>query len=96
MPEIKVMERAIIVASVYISAIVLAGVLIGLWRYGIDLSAVFLGTHWNSPLQQTRGTIAIEGGLVFITLAFGGLFVFGIMALIRERLNKKQLQKKTE
>jgi len=69
---------------VVVSGLVLVGVLIGLWQYGIDLSSVFLGTPWHSPLSHTRGVIAIEGGIVAITLLFGGLFVAGIMALIRK------------
>ena len=98
MPEVKVMERAIIVASVYVSAVILVGLLIGLWRYGIDLGSVFVGTHWSSPLDPTsKGIIAIEGGLVFLTLGFGGLLIFGVMALIKEKLNhKQQPQQKTE
>jgi len=69
---------------VVVSGLVLVGVLICLWRYGIDLSSVFLGTPWHSSLSHTRGIIAIEGGIVAITLLFGGLFVAGIMALMRK------------
>jgi len=77
-------ETMIIRSLVVVSGLVLAGVLIGLWQYGIDLSSVFLGTPWQSPLSHTRGIIAIEGGIVAIALLFGGLFVAGIMALIRK------------
>ena len=69
---------------VAVCGLILAGVLIGLWLYGIDLSTVFLGTPWNSPLSHTRGVIAIEGGIVAITVLFGGLFIAGIMALIKK------------
>ena len=79
-----VSERMIIIAAVCVSGVILAGVLIGLWQYGVDLSNVFLGTPWNSPLAHTRGTIALEGGIVAITLLFGGLFLAGITALIRK------------
>ena len=71
--------------SVVVFGLILAGVLIGLWQYGVDLSAVFLGTPWNSPLPHTRGIIAIEGVLITITLLFGGLFVAGLMVLIARR-----------
>ena len=71
-------------AAVAVSAVILAGVLIGLWQYGIDLSAVFLGTPWDSPLSHTRGIIAIKGGIVTVTLLFGGLFLAGITALIKK------------
>ena len=77
-------ETMIIRILVVVSGLVLVGVLIGLWQYGIDLSSVFLGTPWQSPLSHTRGIIAIEGGIVAITLLLGGLFVAGIMALIRK------------
>jgi len=77
-------ERLIIRSLIVVSGLILAGVLIGLWQYGIDLSSVFLGTAWQSPLPYTRGIIAIEGGIVTITLVFGGLFIAGIMALIRK------------
>jgi len=77
-------ETLIIRSLVVVSGLVLAGVLIGLWQYGIDLSSVFLGTPWQSPLSHTRGVIAIEGGIVAVTLPLGGLFVAGIMALIRK------------
>ena len=77
-------ETLMIKAAVVVSAVILAGVLIGLWQYGIDLSAVFLGTPWNSTLAHTRGTIAIEGGIVAVTLLFGGILLAGIIALIRK------------
>ena len=83
-PSIIKNETLMIIISVVIFGLLLVGVLIGLWRYGIDLSAVFLGTPWNSPLSQTRGIIAIEGGVVAITMLFGGLFIAGIMALIKK------------
>ncbi len=67
---------------VYVSAVILAGVLIGFWQYGIDLSSVFLGTPWHSRLPDGRGEQALVGIIVFITLVFGGLFVGGLMALI--------------
>ena len=76
-------EPLVIKATVAVSAVILAGVLIGLWQYGIDLSAVLLGTPWSSPHEPTRGIIAIEGGIVAVTLLFGGLFVGGIMALVK-------------
>jgi len=77
-------EALMIKICIALSAIILAGVLIGLWLYGIDLSAVFLGTPWNSPLAHTRGTMAIEGGIVAVTLLFGGLLIAGITALIKK------------
>lgn len=97
--DIKIMERAFLVASVYVSAIIIIGLIIGLWRYGIDIGHVFLGTPWNSPLDShSRGIIAIQGGLVFLTLAFGGLFIFGVLALLNDKRNHKQPEqpKKTE
>ena len=78
-------ETLMIKAGVIVSAVILAGVLIGLWQYGIDLSTVFLGTPWNSPLPHARGEIAIEGGIVAITLLFGGLLTSSIIALITRR-----------
>ena len=77
-------ETLLIKISVVICGVILAGVLIGLWQYGIDLSAVLLGTPWSSPHEPTRGIIAIEGGIVAITLLFGSLFLAGITALIRK------------
>ncbi len=74
--------------SVVVFGAILAGVLIGLWQYGVDLSTVFLGTPWNSSLPHTRGIIALEGGIVAITLLFGGLFIAGLMALIVRRYKK--------
>ena len=55
-------ESMIIRTLVVVFGLVLAGMLIGLWQYGVDLSAVLLGTPWNSPLQHTQGVIALEGG----------------------------------
>ena len=77
-------ETLMIKISVAICGVILAGVLIGLWQYGIDLSAVLLGTPWSSPHEPTRGIIAIEGGIVAVTLLFGGLFIGGIIALVRK------------
>ena len=96
--DIKAIDRALIATSVYVSAVILTGVLIGLWRYGIDLGSVFVGTHWTSALNPTsKGIIAVEGALVLITLGFGGLFVFGLAAMIKGRMNhKQQPQQKTE
>ncbi len=78
-------ESTIIRILVVVFGLVLTVVLVGLWQYGVDLSAIFLGTPWNSPLPHTQGVIALEGGLVAITLLFGGLFVGGLMALIARR-----------
>ena len=75
-------ETMIIRILVVVFGLVLAGVLIGAWQYGLDLSSIFLGTPWDSPLAHTRGIMALEGGIVAITLPFGGLFVAGLMALI--------------
>ncbi len=76
-------EAGIIRGSVIICGVIIAAVLIGTWQYGIDLSAVFLGTPWQSSLEPSRGITAIEGGIVAITLLFGGLFLAGIIALAR-------------
>ena len=78
-------ETVMLIILIAASAVILAGVLIGLWQYGIDLANVFLGTPWHSPLSHTRGIIAIEGGIVAITILFGGLFIAGIMTLIARR-----------
>ena len=78
-------ETMIIRILVVVFGLVLAGVLIGAWQYGLDLSSIFLGTSWNSPLAHTRGIMALDGGIVAITLLFGGLFVAGLMALIVRR-----------
>ena len=77
-------ETLMMKALVVVSAIILAGVLIGLGRYGIDLSTVFLGTPWNSPLSHGRGVMAIEGVIVAVTLLFGGIFIGGIMTLVKK------------
>ena len=77
-------ETVIIRVCVIVSGLVLAGVLIGAWQYGLDLSSIFLGTPWNSTLPHNRVTIALEGVIVGIALPFGGLFFAGIMALIRK------------
>jgi len=84
-PSIVKNETLMIKISVAVFGLVLAGVLIGTWLSGIDLSAIFLGTPWNSPHAHTRGIIAIEGGIVAVTLLFGGLFIAGLMALIVRR-----------
>jgi len=78
-------ESMIIRILVVVFGLVLAVVLIGLWQYGFDLSSIFLGTPWNSPLPHTQGVMALEVGIVAITLLFGGLFVGGLMALIARR-----------
>ncbi len=78
-------ETLIIRVCVVVFGLVLAGVLISAWQYGLDLSSIFLGTPWNSPLSHTRGIIALEGGIVATALLFGGLFVAGLMALIVRR-----------
>lgn len=83
MAQIKIMERPLIVAVAYVSGVILAAVLIGLWRFGIDLGSVFFGTH--PATEPSRGIMAIEGGLVFITLIFGGLFIFSVTTLITDR-----------
>ena len=75
----------IIRTLVVVFGLVLAGVLIAAWLYGLDLSSIFLGTPWDSALPHTRGIIALEGGIVAITILFGGLFVAGLMALIVRR-----------
>ena len=72
------------IISTYVSGIILLGILIGLWKYGVDLGHVFFGTPWESTLPLARGEIALTGGIVAITLLFGGLFVGGIMALIKK------------
>ena len=76
--------RVFMIISTYISAIILLGILIGLWRYGVDLGHVFFGTPWESPLPLARGEIALIGGIVAITLLFGGLFIGGVMALVKK------------
>jgi len=78
-------ETMIIRILMVVFGLVLAGVLIGAWQYGLNLSSIFLGTPWNSPYAPPRGIIALEGGIVAITLLFGGLFVAGLMALIVRR-----------
>ncbi len=75
-------ETMIIRTLVAVFGLVLAGVLIGAGQYGLDLSSIFLGTPWNSPLLHTKGIIALEGGIVAITLLLGGIFVASLMALI--------------
>ncbi len=84
-PAIIRNETLMIKISVTVVGLVLAGILIAAWQYGLDLSSVFLGTDWHSPHAHSRGIIAIEGGIVAITLLFGGLFLAGLMALITRR-----------
>ena len=77
-------ERLAIKVGVVVCGVIVAGMLIGFWQYGIDLSAVFLGTPWGSLLhEQTRGIRALEGAIVAVTLLFGGLFLAGVIALVR-------------
>ncbi len=76
-------ETLIIKTVVAISAVTLAGVLIGLWQYGIDLSAVFLGPAEGAH-ELSRGIMALEGAIVAVALLFGGLFLAGIMALVKK------------
>ena len=76
-------ETLMIKTVVAISAVILAGVLIGLWQYGIDLSAVFLGPAEGAH-EPSRGIMALEGVIVAVALLFGGLFLAGIMALIKK------------
>jgi len=77
-------ETGIIKIIVIGCGMILAGTLIGTWLYGVDFSSLFLGTPWQSPLEHTRGIIALEGGIVAITLLFGGLFLAGVIALIKK------------
>jgi len=84
-PSIVKNETLMIKISVAVFGLVLAGVLIGTWLSCIDLSAIFLGTPWQSPHAHTQGIIAIEGGIVAVTLLFGGLFIAGLMVLIVRR-----------
>ena len=92
-----VIEREVMMIKVGVAVcgVILAGVLIGLGKYGIDLSNVFLGTPWNSSLPHARGEIAIEGGIVAIALLFGGLFIAGIAVLVRKN-GKTQEAKESE
>jgi len=76
-------EILMIKVGVVVSAVVLVGVLIGLWQYGIDLSAVFLGPAEGAH-EPSRGIMALEGAIVAVTLLFGGLFLAGIIVLIRK------------
>jgi hypothetical protein len=78
-------ETMILGIFVAVCGVISGGVLIAAWLCGLDLSAIFLGTPWDSPHAYTRGIIALEGGIVAITLLFGGFFVAGIMALIMRR-----------
>ena len=83
-------ESLVLKVGVAVCAVILLGVLIGLGKYGIDLSNVFFGTPWNSPLPHARGEIAIEGGIVAITLLFGGLLLSGILALAKKNGQVKE------
>ena len=76
-------EILVIKVGVVVSAVILAGVLIGLWQYGINLSAVFLGPAEGAH-EVSRGIMALEGAIVAVTLLFGGVFLAGIIALIRK------------
>lgn len=76
-------ETLMIKASVAISAVILAGVLIGLWKYGVDMSAVFLGPVKGAH-EPSRGMMALEGAIVAVALLFGGIFLAGVVALARK------------
>jgi len=76
-------ETLMIKVGVVVSAVILAGVLIGLWQYGIDLSAVFLGPAEGTH-EPSRGIMALEGAIVAVALLFGGLFLAGVIALIKK------------
>ena len=79
-------EEQAIKYMVGISAVILIGVLIGLWQYGIDLGTVFLGTKWMSASHgQTKGIIALEGAIVAVSLLFGSLLITGIVILAKRR-----------
>ncbi len=77
-------EKVMIGILVGVFGLILAGVLIGAWQGGLDISYIFLGTHLSSSLEHTRGIIALEGLVVAVTLLFGGLFIAGIVALLRK------------
>ena len=83
--KIAITERMIIRICVVAFGLALAGMLIAAWQCGLDLSSMFVGTPWNSPHEYTKGIIALEGGIVALTLLFGGLFIAGVMALIVRR-----------
>lgn len=85
-------ETLLIKAGVLISGIVLAGVLIGLWQYGISLSSVFFGPPEGAH-EPSRGIMALEGAIVAVVLLFGGIFLAGLMVLIRGRLDKQPTPK---
>ena len=82
-PSIMKDETLMIKVLIAVSAIILAGVLIGLGRYGIDLSSVFLGPAKGAH-EPSRGIMAIEGALVAVTLLLGGIFIGGIMSLVKK------------
>jgi len=66
------------------SVVILLGILIGLWAYGVDMGHVFIGTPWDSSLPLARGEIALIGGIVAITLTFGGILVGGLIAALKK------------
>ncbi len=75
----------------------MAGVLIGLGLYGVDLASVFLGTPWRSSLPSGQTAMVLEGIIVSVTILFGGLLVAGIIALAVEKPPKeKSAEKKNE
>ena len=78
-------EAAAIHGMIYISAVILIGVLVGLSYYGIDLRTVFFGIPENAYHEASRGIIALEGAIVAVTLLFGSVLVAGITALIINR-----------
>ncbi len=75
---------------VLISTLALAGTLIGLSLYGIDIPATLLGTPWRSRLPDDRTAMAIQGGIVTITILFGSLLIAGIIALAVKNDKPKQ------
>ena len=82
-PSIMKDETLMIKVLIAVSAVILAGVLIGLGRYGIDLSSVFLGPTEGAH-EPSRGIMAIEGALVAVTLLLGGIFIGGMMSLVKK------------
>lgn len=88
-------EIFVIKAGIAISVIVLAGVLIGLWQYGIDLGVVFLGPPEGAH-EPSRGIIALEGAIVAVSLFFGAIFLAGVIALAKKRRASKPAVAKEE
>ncbi len=76
----------------------LAGTLIGLSAYGVDLSATLFGTPWRSPLPDDRVAMALKGVIVTVTILFGSLLVAGIIALAvgSEPAQEKPEEKKSQ